>query len=105
MFQDKSATAVWVVENGTVRLTPVQVGSSSDNDILLASGVVPGQTIVTAGVNQLKPGQKVTILEEATATRAPALEPIVIKAANVASTTNTTNATNATNATNVGASR
>jgi hypothetical protein len=53
---------VWLVENGTVRLTPVQVGSSSGNDILLVAGVKPGQTVVTAGVNLLKNGQRVKIL-------------------------------------------
>jgi hypothetical protein len=29
------------------------------NDIVLSSGVKAGQTVVTAGVNLLKPGQKV----------------------------------------------
>ena len=31
-------------------------------DLVLGSGVKAGQTVVTAGVNLLKPGQKVTIL-------------------------------------------
>lgn len=62
LFQEKAATAVWVVENGAVRLVPVRVAGPSGNDILLAAGVSPGQTIVTAGVNLLKPGQKVSIL-------------------------------------------
>jgi multidrug efflux system membrane fusion protein len=62
LFRDKSGSAVWVVENGNVRLVPVQVAGTSGNEIVLAAGVAPGQTIVTAGVNQLKPGQKVKIL-------------------------------------------
>lgn len=62
LFNDKGATSVWVVENGSVKLVPVQVGGSSGNEILVAGGLAPGQTIVTAGVNQLKPGQKVKIL-------------------------------------------
>lgn len=62
LFQEKNTTSVWVVENGAVKLVPVQIGSTSDNDILLAAGVSPGQTVVTAGVNLLKPGQKVKIL-------------------------------------------
>ncbi|HJV81472.1 efflux RND transporter periplasmic adaptor subunit [Noviherbaspirillum sp.] len=62
LFQDKSSTAVWVVENGSVKLVPIQVGGTSGNDILVAGGIAPGQTIVTAGVNLLKPGQKVKIL-------------------------------------------
>ena len=64
LFQEKSTTAVWVVENGAVRLVPVQIAGPTGNDILLAVGVTPGQTVVTAGVNLLKPGQKVSILGE-----------------------------------------
>ncbi len=66
LFNHKSESAVWVIENGSVRLVPVQVAGSSDNDILVAGGIAPGQTVVTAGVNLLKPGQKVTILGEQT---------------------------------------
>ncbi len=62
IFQEKAATAVWVVENGAVRLAPVRLAAAAGNDILLAGGVSNGQTIVTAGVNSLKPGQKVKIL-------------------------------------------
>ncbi len=62
LFQEKSSSAVWVVDNGVVKLTPVQVAGASGNDILLASGVSTGQTVVTGGANLLKPGQKVRIL-------------------------------------------
>lgn len=62
LFQEKNTSAVWVVESGAVKLVPVQIGASAGNDILLAGGVTAGQTVVTAGVNLLKPGQKVTIL-------------------------------------------
>lgn len=64
LFQDKAATAVWVIDNGSVRLTPIQVAGTVGNDILVTDGIAPGQTIVTAGVNLLKPGQKVKILGE-----------------------------------------
>jgi multidrug efflux system membrane fusion protein len=62
LFQEKNATFVWVVESGAVKMHPVQLAGSSGQDVLLASGVAVGQTVVTAGVNLLKPGQKVTIL-------------------------------------------
>ena len=62
LFHEKAATSVWVVENGVVRLVPVTVSGVSGNELVLGSGVKPGQTVVTAGVNLLKPGQKVTIL-------------------------------------------
>ncbi|MES2069556.1 MAG: efflux RND transporter periplasmic adaptor subunit [Pseudomonadota bacterium] len=84
LFQEKNTTSVWVVDNGTVRLLPVQVAGSSGDEILVASGVKPGQTVVTAGVNQLKPGQKVTILGET---------PAPNQAAAAASATSATSAT------------
>ncbi|MFC6521120.1 efflux RND transporter periplasmic adaptor subunit [Undibacterium arcticum] len=64
LLQEKSQTSVWVVDHGVVKLSPVKVAGTAGNDILLMDGVTPGQTIVTAGVNQLKPGQKVSILGE-----------------------------------------
>jgi len=67
LVHDKGATSVWVVEQGrsgvaAVQLRRVQVAGQAGNDILLAGGVQPGQTVVTAGVHLLKPGQKVRIL-------------------------------------------
>lgn len=80
LLQDKAATSVWLIENGAVRLVPVQIGGTSGDDVLLAGGVTAGQTIVTAGVNQLKAGQKVKILaDSAAAARAsqPSAKPAV----------------------------
>ena len=62
LVQDKGVTSVWVVEQGAVQLRKVEVAGQSGNDILLSGGVQPGQTVVTAGVHLLKPGQKVRIL-------------------------------------------
>jgi multidrug efflux system membrane fusion protein len=62
LFHERNATSVWVVENGAVKLVPVTVNGVQGNELVLGSGVKPGQTIVTAGVNLLKPGQKVNIL-------------------------------------------
>ncbi|MDC8756718.1 efflux RND transporter periplasmic adaptor subunit [Janthinobacterium fluminis] len=64
LFYEKSSSSVWVVENGAVKLVPVTIGGAAGNDLLLSSGVKAGQSVVTAGVNLLKPGQKVTILGE-----------------------------------------
>jgi RND family efflux transporter MFP subunit len=62
LFYEKSSTSVWVVEGGAVKLVPVTTVGAAGNDIVLGSGVKAGQTVVTAGVNLLKPGQKVKIL-------------------------------------------
>lgn len=62
LVQNRSGAAVWVVDKGAVSLVPVQLGQPSGNDIIVLGGVKPGQTVVTAGVNLLKNGQKVTVL-------------------------------------------
>ena len=62
LHHQKGVTSVWVIENGAVRLVPVQVVGQAGNDVLLGEGVQPGQAIVTAGVNLLRNGQKVRIL-------------------------------------------
>jgi RND family efflux transporter MFP subunit len=72
LVQNKGASSVWVIENGAVRLQTVRLGGVSGNDVVLASGVKPGQTIVTAGVNLLKNGQKVKILTADVARRGDA---------------------------------
>ena len=64
LFNEKSSSAVWVVEKGAVKLAPVKVAGTSGNDVIIASGIKPGQTVVTAGVNKLKSGQKVKILAD-----------------------------------------
>ena len=79
LVRDKAATAVWIIENGAVRLVPVQVAGPSGNDLLLSGGVTAGQTIVTAGANLLKQGQKVTVLgEDVVAKVAPAALPAIL---------------------------
>lgn len=67
LFQEKNVTSVWLVESGAVRLVPIVISGSSGQSVLVGSGLNPGQVVVTAGVHQLKMGQKVSILgEEAT---------------------------------------
>jgi multidrug efflux pump subunit AcrA (membrane-fusion protein) len=72
LYYEKSATSVWLVEGGAVKLVPVTIAGVAGNDIVLGSGVKPGQTLVTAGVNLLKPGQKVHILGNEALGAAPA---------------------------------
>ena len=67
LFQEKNVTSVWLVEAGAVRLVPIAISGSSGQSVLVGAGLNPGQVVVTAGVHQLKVGQKVSILgEEAT---------------------------------------
>lgn len=62
LFQQGGKSAVWVVEQGAVKLVPVQVAGASGNELIVTSGLQAGQTVVTAGVHQLKAGQKVKVL-------------------------------------------
>ncbi len=57
--------AVWVVdpESGTVALRSIDVVRFEPVSVVVASGVKPGDIVVTAGVQALHPGQKVRILE------------------------------------------
>ncbi len=67
LFQEKNVTSVWLVEAGAVRLVPIVISGSSGQSVLVGAGLNSGQVVVTAGVHQLKVGQKVSILgEEAT---------------------------------------
>lgn len=68
----KDQTTVWVIENDKVRRVPVQVAGATGNDMLVAAGLNPGQTVVTAGVNLLREGQTVSILPQAAAAPAGA---------------------------------
>jgi multidrug efflux system membrane fusion protein len=63
LFKHGQGSAVWVVDKGQVNAAPVEVAGTSGNEILVSRGVSVGQTVVTAGVNVLKPGQQVKILE------------------------------------------
>jgi RND family efflux transporter MFP subunit len=56
--------AVWVVDpqNLTVALRTVEVGRFDAATAVIASGLEPGDVVVTAGVQALHPGQKVRLL-------------------------------------------
>ncbi len=57
--------AVWVVDTktGAVAARTIQIRSSDPVRVEVASGLNPGDVIVTAGVQALRPGQKVRPLE------------------------------------------
>lgn len=67
VMQQQGQTAVWLVDKATmtVKPQPVAVAGADGNTVLVASGLAPGQTVVTAGVHALSPGQKVKLYEAA----------------------------------------
>lgn len=58
-------TAVWVVDqaSSTVSLRNVQLGGGDANTVQVAAGLNPGDVVVIAGVQALRPGQKVRVPE------------------------------------------
>jgi RND family efflux transporter MFP subunit len=58
-------TAVWVVDkaSSTVSLRNVELGGGDANSVQVTSGLNTGDVVVTAGVQALRPGQKVRLLE------------------------------------------
>lgn len=65
LYKKGDQTAVWIVKNNQVHLTPVIISGTKNNDVLIASGVQQGDQVVTAGVNVLKEGQTVKLLDDA----------------------------------------
>jgi RND family efflux transporter MFP subunit len=61
VFEHQGRAAVWVLDPAsmTVRVQPVAVAGADGNEVIVAGGLQPGQTVVTAGVHTLTPGQKV----------------------------------------------
>ncbi|HWL68406.1 MAG TPA: efflux RND transporter periplasmic adaptor subunit [Geminicoccus sp.] len=67
LTQHERQPAVWVVDPAeqTVALRSVDVLRFSPGAVVVAAGIDPGETVVTAGVQALHPGQKVRLLEPA----------------------------------------
>lgn len=63
---EEGKSAVWLIDESsmTVAQRDVQTGQLTNTGIQVTSGLEPGEWIVTAGVNSLKQGQKIRILEQ-----------------------------------------
>lgn len=55
LYHKDAATAVWVVDPHTqaLALKPVQVGRYTEDGVVIAAGLAPGDTVVLKGVNEL----------------------------------------------------
>ena len=58
LYQTGDTAEVYVVEDGTVHLTPVTVTAFHDSDAVV-EGLPLGAVVVTAGIHQLREGEKV----------------------------------------------
>jgi RND family efflux transporter MFP subunit len=74
VFEHKGQSAVWLLDKPTmtVKVMPVVVAGADGNQVRIASGLSAGQTVVTAGVHALTPGQKVSQYIEPSAAQASA---------------------------------
>lgn len=63
LHEQQGRSAVWVFDpaSSTVAARVVEIGGAEGNEALVASGLKPGEQVVTAGVHVLTPGQKVTL--------------------------------------------
>lgn len=73
LLQEQGRNQVWVYDAaaGTVKPVQVTLGDPVGNEIEVRQGLAPGQTIVTAGVHLLKPGQRVRPMQAVVPASAP----------------------------------
>lgn len=66
IFDSKGKPAVWVYEPASkaVSLKPVAIAELDEGRVVVAAGIAAGERVVTAGVNQLREGQEVRLVEE-----------------------------------------
>ena len=75
LYTRDNATRVWLVDRATetVRAVEIKLGESTNEGVTIASGLKPGDLVVTAGANLLQAGQKVRLIDvPAAAPAAPA---------------------------------
>ena len=66
LFEHQGKSQVWVLDRTTmtVQMRAVQPVAIQANLIVLGAGLSPGESVVTAGVHTLSPGQKVSLYAE-----------------------------------------
>ncbi|MES1161787.1 MAG: efflux RND transporter periplasmic adaptor subunit, partial [Rhizobacter sp.] len=64
IYNKDGQALVWLVDTrtGQVATRPVKLGSVQNDNVLVTDGLVGGETVVSAGVHMLHPGQKVRVL-------------------------------------------
>jgi multidrug efflux pump subunit AcrA (membrane-fusion protein) len=65
LVRSERQPAVWIVDpkTSTVAMRTVEVKEFDPGRVVVASGLNPGDIVVTAGVQALRPGQSVRLLE------------------------------------------
>jgi RND family efflux transporter MFP subunit len=67
LFEKNGSPAVWVVDpqSGNATLRSVTIARYEADTVVIASGVSKGDTVITAGINTLREGQKVRLADAA----------------------------------------
>jgi RND family efflux transporter MFP subunit len=67
LMTSEGSPAIWVVDRATstVSLRNISILRHEPGSVVVGEGLAPGETVVTAGVQALRPGQKVRLLNEA----------------------------------------
>lgn len=65
LYTKTGQPSVWVVDpkRSTVSQVPVQTGGVMQNEVIISSGLKPGDIVVVAGANLLIPGQQVRVMQ------------------------------------------
>ena len=66
LYADGLRPAVWVVDpqSGAVALRPIEIEAYENSDIVIRDGIQPGELVVTAGGQRLRPAQQVAFAED-----------------------------------------
>jgi RND family efflux transporter MFP subunit len=68
LFQKDGKPAVWLVDKDrTVQLKPITVQRYQGDAVVVGDGLAQGDVVVTAGVQKLLPGQRVSVMEASAA--------------------------------------
>jgi RND family efflux transporter MFP subunit len=67
LMTSEGGPAIWVVDRATstVALRNISILRHEPGSVVVGDGLAPGETVVVAGVQALRPGQKVRLLNEA----------------------------------------
>jgi RND family efflux transporter MFP subunit len=67
LFERNGSPAVWVFDqqSGSAALKPVAVARYDADTVVIASGLTSGDTVIAAGINTLREGQKVRLADAA----------------------------------------
>jgi RND family efflux transporter MFP subunit len=67
LFERNGSPAVWVFDpqSGSATLKPVTVARYDADTVVIATGLAKGDTVITAGINTLREGQKVRLADAA----------------------------------------